>query len=43
MTHFANTALAACAAHVLTLSSIGAIVTVPPAEAHGGAALVELA
>ncbi|WP_285712796.1 hypothetical protein [Erythrobacter oryzae] len=34
MTRFANTALAACAAFVLTLGSIGAIVTVPPAQAE---------
>lgn len=33
MNGFANTALAACAAFALTLGSIGAIVTVPPAEA----------
>ncbi|MFM7377687.1 MAG: hypothetical protein ACKO1O_06100 [Erythrobacter sp.] len=33
MTRFANTALAACAAIALSLSSIGAIVTVPPAQA----------
>lgn len=39
MTRFANTALAACAAFVLTLGSIGAIVTVPPAEAATPAAL----
>ncbi len=35
MYRFANTALAACAALVLSLSSIGAIVTVPPAQAAG--------
>ncbi|WP_301752012.1 hypothetical protein [uncultured Erythrobacter sp.] len=39
MNHFANTALAACAALVLSLASIGAIVTVPPAEAANPAAL----
>lgn len=39
MTRFANTALAACAALVLTLGSIGAIVTVPPAQAETPAAL----
>ncbi len=39
MTRFANTALAACAAFVLTLGSIGAIVTVPPAQAAAPAAL----
>lgn len=39
MTRFANTALAACAAFVLTLGSIGAIVTVPPAQAETPAAL----
>ena len=38
MTRFANPALAACAAFVLTLSSIGAIVTVPPAGAQTPAA-----
>ncbi len=39
MTRFANTALAACAAFVLTLGSIGAIVTVPTAQAETPAAL----
>lgn len=39
MTRFAKTALAACAAFVLTLGSIGAIVTVPPAQAETPAAL----
>jgi len=39
MTCFANTALAACAALVLTFASIGAIVTVPPAQAETPAAL----
>lgn len=38
MTRFANTALAACAAFVLTLGSIGAIVTVPSAQAESPAA-----
>lgn len=33
MTRSANSLLAACAAFVLTLGSIGAIVTVPPAQA----------
>jgi hypothetical protein len=39
MTRYANTALAACAAFILTLGSIGAIVTVPPAQAETPAAL----
>jgi len=39
MTRFANTALAACAAFVLTLGSIGAIVTVPTAQAAAQTAL----
>lgn len=39
MTRFATNALAACAAVVLTFASIGAIVTVPPAEAATPAAL----
>ena len=38
MTRFANTALAACAALILTLGSIGAVVTVPPAQAAAPAA-----
>ena len=38
MTRFANTALAASAAFILTLGSIGAIVTVPPAQAETPAA-----
>jgi hypothetical protein len=42
MSRLANTALAACAALVLSLSSIGAIVTVPPANAAANAS-VELA
>ena len=33
MPRFLNTTLVACAALVLTLGSIGAIVTVPPAQA----------
>lgn len=33
MSHFQSTALAACAAMILSLPSIGAIVTVPPAKA----------
>jgi len=43
MTRSGNTVLAACAAAFLSLTSIGAIVTVPPADAHGDAAPVELA
>ena len=45
MTHFANHAFAALVAFALTLSSIGAIVAVPPAQAATPAALatVELA
>lgn len=39
MTRFANTALAAVAALTLTLGSIGAIVTVPPAQAETPAGL----
>ncbi|MCL9983509.1 MAG: hypothetical protein NBV60_10170 [Erythrobacter sp.] len=39
MTRFANTALAAFAALALSLGSIGAIVTVPPAQAAAPAAL----
>ena len=39
MTRFANTALAACAAFVLTLGSIGAIVTVPTTQAAAQTAL----
>lgn len=39
MTRFANTALAACAAAFLSLASIGAIVTVPPAQAETPAVL----
>ncbi len=34
MSRFAHTALAASAAFILTLGSIGAIVTVPPAQAE---------
>ena len=34
MTRFANTALAACAALVLSIASISAIVTVPSAQAE---------
>ena len=33
MTRLTNSVLAACAAFVLSLASIGAIVTVPPAQA----------
>ena len=39
MNRIANTALAACAALVLSLASIGAIVTVPPAQAASTAML----
>jgi len=39
MNRFANTALAAFAALALTFGSIGAIVTVPPAQAETPAAL----
>lgn len=39
MTRILNTSLAALAAVVLSLSSIGAIVTVPPAQAAAPAAL----
>lgn len=39
MTRYAHTALAACAAFVLSLASIGAIVTVPPVEAATPAAI----
>jgi hypothetical protein len=39
MNRYLNTTLAACAAFVLTLGSIGAIVTVPPAQAETPAAL----
>ena len=39
MNRIANTALAACAALVLSLASIGAIVTVPPAQAAAPVAL----
>jgi hypothetical protein len=39
MTRLTNTVLAACAAFVLSLASIGAIVTVPPAQAAGPAAI----
>lgn len=45
MSRLTNTALAACAAFVLSLASIGAIVTVPPAQAaaHLTMSAVELA
>jgi hypothetical protein len=43
MPRLANTALAVCAAIVLSLSSIGAIVTVPPASAAAAIATAELA
>lgn len=39
MNRIANTALAACAALVLSLASIGAIVTVPSAQAADPVAL----
>lgn len=43
MTHFANHAFAVAFAFVLTLGSIGAIVTVPPAEAFSPIATATLA
>ncbi len=45
MPRFLNTTLAACAALVLSLGSIGAIVTVPASQAaaHSAIALPELA
>lgn len=43
MTNFASQALTAVAAVFLTISSIGAIVTVPPAHAAETAASIELA
>lgn len=43
MTLFANRALTALAAFVLSFGSISAIFTVPSAEARGGANQVELA
>ena len=45
MTRFLNNSLALAIAALLTLSSIGAIVTVPPAQAAGPAAfaLAEIA
>lgn len=39
MTRFATNALAACAAVLLTFGSIGAIVTVPPAQAETSAVI----
>ncbi|MEE4154534.1 MAG: hypothetical protein V2I27_10280 [Erythrobacter sp.] len=39
MTRTANTALSALLALVLTIGSIGAIVIVPPAQAHTASAL----
>ena len=39
MTRFANTALAALGALTLSIASIGAIVTVPPAQAATPAAV----
>jgi hypothetical protein len=39
MTHYLGSTLAACAAFVLTLGSIGAIVTVPTAQAASQTAL----
>ncbi len=39
MTRFANTAFAACAAVILSLASIGAIVIVPSAQAANPAML----
>lgn len=41
MTNAITQSLAACAAILLTLTSIGTIITVPPAEAHP--AMTELA
>ncbi len=35
--------LAACAAVLLTLTSIGTVITVPPAQAHSSTITVELA
>lgn len=43
MNHWLNQSLAAALAFVLTLGSIGAIVTVPPAQAHNAFAVTELA
>ncbi len=43
MTNFATQALTAVAAVFLTISSIGAIVTVPPAQAAETADSIELA
>jgi hypothetical protein len=40
MNRFLNHSLAAAAAFVLALGSIGAIVTVPPAQAEAPAALI---
>ena len=39
MPRFQSAALAACAAMILSLSSIGAFVTVPPAQAAAPAAI----
>ncbi|MFM7402760.1 MAG: hypothetical protein ACKO1N_01435 [Erythrobacter sp.] len=40
MTRFANSAATACVAVLLSLASISAIVTVPPAQANAPATLV---
>ncbi len=40
MNHFVNHAFAAAIAFALTLGSIGAIVTVPPAQAEAPAVLI---
>ncbi|MFM7402759.1 MAG: hypothetical protein ACKO1N_01430 [Erythrobacter sp.] len=40
MTRFANSALTACVAVMLSLASISAIITVPPAQASVAATLV---
>ena len=40
MTRLATNVLAACAAFVLSIASIGAIVTVPPAQAAAPASFV---
>jgi hypothetical protein len=42
MARLTNTVLAACAAFVLSLASIGAIVTVPPAQAAAPATIATL-
>jgi hypothetical protein len=42
MTRLTHNVLAACAAFVLSIASIGAIVTIPPAQSEGSAALALL-